>query len=157
MNPHIYSIQICVTVLSSKSLWETDSKNISQLQSVQGVNKRLEAELWRVISVQWTLIWLSYNGFSLTHLRSSNWKSSVALVLAGHVSQARVSWLSGDPHLPIGIRHLSKHPYIRSSVSSAVFTLLNSKLPSSIPNSSSISQDPAFWFSFESDNSKMCT
>lgn len=41
-------------------------------------------------------------------------KSSVALVLAAHISQACISCLSADPHLPIGIRHLSKHPYIRA-------------------------------------------
>lgn len=69
---------ISLTSILFKSVWlslrETDSKNISQLQSEHGVNKRLEAELFlRVISVQWTLIWLSYNGFSLTHLRMSNW------------------------------------------------------------------------------------
>ncbi len=81
-------------------------------------------------------------------------KSSVALVLAGHVSQAHISWLSSDLHLPIWIQHLSKHPYIRSSVLSAVFALLNSKLPSSIPNSSSVNQDTAVWFSFESDKFK---
>ncbi len=38
-------------------------------------------------------------------------KSSVALVLAGHVSQASICWLSADPHLPIGIQCLSQHSY----------------------------------------------
>ncbi len=33
------------------------------------------------------------------------WK--VGIVLARHVSQARISWHSADPRLPIGSRHLS--------------------------------------------------
>ncbi len=60
--------------------------------------------------------------------------------------QLTLSW----SHLPIGIRHLSRHSY-KSSIQycSAAFCLLRSKLPSSIPNSSfRHSQDLAFWYSF---------
>ncbi len=44
---------------------------------------------------------------------------SIVLVLAGH----GVKLASAGPHLPIGIRHLSKHPHIRLST---VFALFNS-------------------------------
>ncbi len=57
-------------------------------------------------------------------------KSSVALVPAGHVSQAHISWRSADPHLHIGIWHQSKHPYFYDTLTiSALHLLVLFRLP----------------------------
>jgi len=46
-------------------------------------------------------------------------KTSASSVLAGHVSQARISWLSVDPRQPIGIWRLLPHIQTPSVISTA--------------------------------------
>jgi len=57
-------------------------------------------------------------------------------VLADHINQVRISWLSADA---IGIRRLSQHPYIKGpfSIISSFIGFLRSSLPSSTPRSTS--------------------
>ncbi len=80
-------------------------------------------------------------------------KSSVALVLAGHVSKARISWLSADLRLPLGIDvdpitapiyKILQYYHQLSCCSIANYSPLS-------PTPPIVSQDSAFWFSFESD------
>jgi len=72
-------------------------------------------------------------------------KSSIASVLAAHISQTRISLLSADPHL-LGIWCLSLYTFISSfsiissyCISRELIALLHHQLPL-------VNQDLAFWF-----------
>ncbi len=83
--------------------------------------KRISVKTYSVDKLCKLAIWHTCTRFT-RNLCSSKWtvgslwagKSSVPLVLAGHISRAWISWLSADPRLPVGIPCLSRHPYIRS-------------------------------------------
>ncbi len=76
------------------------------------------------------------HSWHLWMVNTPKWKSSVS-VSSGRsressLHQLTLSW----SHLPIGIRHLSQHPYVSAIQYYSAACLLGRKLPSSIPNSS---------------------
>ncbi len=76
------------------------------------------------------------HSWHLWMVNTPKWKSSVS-VSSGRsressLHQLTLSW----SHLPIGIQHLSQHPYVSAIQYYSAACLLGSKLPSSIPNSS---------------------
>jgi len=71
--------------------------------------------------------------------------SSIVSVLAGHVSQAYISWLSDDPRLPIGIWCQSLYTYKLIQYYQQLMRLSGANYPPPSPAPPLVSQDLAFW------------
>ncbi len=133
---------LILTFYSSKNQWEKNITGSKEILISTTVSTLIINQHIRIISERSLKTGVMADENSV--LRHRNLAS--ALVLAGHVSQACISWLSAD-HIYIGIRHLSRHPYISAIQYYSAACLLGSKLPSSIPNSSFRQSGLGFWHS----------